>query len=376
MPGLEVEMVCGTIPVVYLEQQCVFTEHASWMLQTALNASCRVDSLYETFESRRVVSECWRCLALSEDHITLVRMKRPDLRHVSAIGASGKRSVTFALVIALCLDNCALLDGLWSELSERRLEKPFLEVLEQAKVGDSTASSEERLRMREAQKEARRQRRRYQEEEQEAPQHAGGHLECHGVELDVVLGSVPVVSLDPESVFSENVSWLLQTALDLCGKADSCFVYDEDPRIMAACSRDLGLSPHEMGVVRMKEEEVRHIKAVGVSGKRSMMLAVFVAHCLHDPEALDRIFDDVQSYNRQLAAAVDEVMRGARRLTRGVRGLGRSRREREDREEPKRRQVDNGPARYWRSGGDADGGDWDRGGGGRAGGRAGGRGRW
>merc|ERR1712241_780979 len=95
-----------------------------------------------------------------------------------------------------------------------------------------------------------------------------------GVKMDIICGLVPVIDLDKSSIFHESVSWLLQTAMDSGGKADSCYQYCDDREIMAVCRRELDLTDQEVGLVSVKRSDLKHIKAVGTAGKRSVMLSV------------------------------------------------------------------------------------------------------
>lgn len=315
--GVEVEMVCGTVPVVYLEPACVFHECASWMLQTALGASGKADGLYEHIEDRTLSAELWRCLHVRGEDAFLVRLARPDLRKVRAVGATGKRSVLLAVVIALVLHDDSGMEALWKELQGCHLDEAFLHLLKRAKSSNSFATAEERLLMKHRDREERRRRKkalRNKEDEDEGVVAKGGHLEVDGVEVDIILGRVPVLCLSTTSVFHENVSWLLQTALDFSGKADACFVYDSDKSIMDACTGQLGLTPHEIGLVRLRRDDLAHIKAVGTSGKRSMMLAAMLAFAIDSKDGLAWMQKDVVATSPQLGKSFDKLVRTARRL--------------------------------------------------------------
>lgn len=115
----------------------------------------------------------------------------------------------------------------------------------------------------------------------------------HGVEVDIVCKNVPVVTMDKSSEFEENASWMLQTACDSGSKADALYEYTDDPDIMAAC-RSLGLGKDEVNIVRLKN--MKNVRAVGASGKRSTMLACVVAMSLNDPDGLDDLWEGLRMY--------------------------------------------------------------------------------
>ena len=90
--------------------------------------------------------------------------------------------------------------------------------------------------------------------------------------------SSPSVKPQPTVSFPEFVSWLLQMALSSEGRADHLYEYCKDDKIADACAQ-LGFKRTSLWIVRLTQEGLCHIKAVGVNGKRSAILAVVVA-CL------------------------------------------------------------------------------------------------
>ena len=61
-------------------------------------------------------------------------------------------------------------------------------------------------------------------------------------------------------------------------RADHLYEYCKDDKIADACAQ-LGFKRTSLWIVRLTQEGLCHIKAVGVNGKRSAILAVVVA-CL------------------------------------------------------------------------------------------------
>lgn len=119
---------------------------------------------------------------------------------------------------------------------------------------------------------------------------AVGPLRYQGVELWVINGEVPVVSLDKASPFDQYAAWMLQLASDDFSKAE---------RLMLTPN---GMNPIERGLVQtckkacivghgdevgtVASRDFKDTIAIGISGKRSMMLSLSLALCCRDPERL------------------------------------------------------------------------------------------
>lgn len=87
---------------------------------------------------------------------------------------------------------------------------------------------------------------------------------------------IPIVEMDKDSVWSQNVSWMIQTATAVEGKAESQYEYIDDRGINGEL-RALGIDPEECLAAELVRQDLRHLKAVGMSGKRSVMMACVVA---------------------------------------------------------------------------------------------------
>eukprot|EP00747_Dinoflagellata_sp_TGD_P081278 gnl/TRDRNA2_/TRDRNA2_161231_c0_seq3.p1 gnl/TRDRNA2_/TRDRNA2_161231_c0~~gnl/TRDRNA2_/TRDRNA2_161231_c0_seq3.p1 ORF type:complete len:248 (+),score=33.94 gnl/TRDRNA2_/TRDRNA2_161231_c0_seq3:95-745(+) len=140
-----------------------------------------------------------------------------------------------------------------------------------------------------------------------------------GIELDIVESSsgclVPVVCLDKSSTFHENASWMLQSASASGGKADSLYEYDNDRQIIDTCKRNVaGLSEQDISLVHFRENALQDIKAVGTSGKRSVMLSCVVALVLNN-RCDNGLYKDLKSYGieRDFSALMSEAERLAGR---------------------------------------------------------------
>lgn len=105
-------------------------------------------------------------------------------------------------------------------------------------------------------------------------------VKLNGVEVYLLSGNIPVVTLDGGSVFDLNASWLLQNSCGLYQKAGS--LYEDCPprspqykKIIGEClERGLAASDQELWVVRLTKKP--ECVAVGTCGKRSVMMALVV----------------------------------------------------------------------------------------------------
>lgn len=341
--GVELNIICGGIPVITLDKACDFHENVSWMLQSALNATGKADSLYEYVDDDRVIKEA-RKLGLTEDELGIVRLKAKELRHVKAVGTTGKRSVMLAVVVALALeDPDNAMDALWKELRAYKLGKAFVKLLESGlqavhKKGSHDADDWDSGwdnsgwmsgdwrggGGRERESSATREKASASHRPSAAYAGGGGGRReqqpvepSDGIDLSVVCGMVPVLDLDKSSIFHENVSWLLQTAMDSSGKADSLYDFCNDREIIAACRKEIRLSDQDIGLVQLKRNDLQHIRAVGTAGKRSIMLAVVVALVLHNEVQCDDLQAEVWAYDRKLYKPLDQLVRAAKYLAAG-----------------------------------------------------------
>lgn len=130
--------------------------------------------------------------------------------------------------------------------------------------------------------------------------------EGHGVTVNVVCNSVPVIDLAPHSIFHGNASWLLQAATGSCGKADGLFEYYQDRDIMAALSQKLKLSKDEVSIARLKSRP--DLIAVGTTGKRSVMLALCLVLAWDDQTASSMLESDIQECDKSLKDPLSDVL--------------------------------------------------------------------
>jgi len=406
--GVELHIICGGIPVVTLDKACVFHEHVSWMLQSALAEADKADSLYEYIEDKKLVAEA-RKLGLSADELGIVRLKSDEFRHVKAVGTTGKRSIMLAVVVALALedpDNC--MEDLWKELRQYKLGKAFVRLLESGlqTVNDGTPvgngrhddhNEGQRESFKDVRKdnykdnywdnwewndsgdwskgssssgaragrdrEDRENRRRADASPARPPVGENGGRDGRrdalqapaGTEVNVICGNIPVLDMDKTSVFHENVSWLLQTAMESTGKADSLFEFCNDRDVMSVCKRELQLTDQDMGLVSLKRSDLSHIKAIGTSGKRSIVMAVVVALVIHNEVQCEDLQKEVWEYDKKLFKPLDQLIRATKaqctpaRISGG--GHGRSRRSQSRSRSPppssKRKSADDNEEDDW-----------------------------
>lgn len=291
--GVEIRFVCGGIPVLTLDKSSVFNDNVSWMLQTALSSTAKADSLYVVCDDKGISAEC-RQLGLRDDDLTIASLKN-GLRHVKAVGTTGKRSVMMAVVVALALEKGDELGELWKELRAYKLDAPFVEVLQSgqqsasATLSSATSSTATAMDC----------------DDRGDPE----TISVEGVELDIVCGGIPVVTMDKSSIFSESVSWMLQTALESTGKADALYEYCSDKEIFSACKLQLGLTEQDMGLVRLKRPDLKSVKAVGTNGKRSIMLSVVVSLVLREVVSAELLIREVAQYDKKLELPFQDLIR-------------------------------------------------------------------
>jgi len=131
-----------------------------------------------------------------------------------------------------------------------------------------------------------------------------------GVSVEFVCEKVPVVALDKSSQFDEYASWMLQGALGITGKAAATYDHFHDDEIVEECFK-LGYRDQDICMVRCRDKDFRHLAAVGVSGKRSVMLAVVIAACLDDPDnEMEELWTGLIHY--KLNKQFDAILRACR----------------------------------------------------------------
>jgi len=295
--GVDVHFVCDGIPVVYLEDSSIFTQYASWMLQTALGVTGKAGTLYEYTDNPKVLKACVD-KGIDEDHLRIVRLKPEHVRHVLAVGLSGKRAVVLAAVLALAMDRSYhKLDRLLEELGDYDLAEPFLKLLRcsrPSRKGSSRALSGLTLA-------------------NPGPRQQGRTFDVEGIHVELsVKGLVPVVELAASSLFMENISWLLQACLVSTMKVDSLFTYCEDQVIRRVCD-DLGLSSQHVMCAHLERRDLQHIWAVGVNGRRSVVAALVVALALHDLVDVEQVVDEVTFSDHKILKPFLALMRQAHR---------------------------------------------------------------
>lgn len=323
--------VCDDVPVITLDKSCIFHENVSWLLQSALDATGKADSLYEYIDDAKIFSEARR-YGFPKEEVSVVRLKAKELRHIRAVGTNGKRSVMLSVVVALAMHAPpGAMDALGKELRDYKLDKAFAHLLESGGVGramESLCSEGARpRRSRDADwggggsgggggdwEAPQRSRAPATDGAPRAPRKPRAPPQPpDGVEVQIVCGMVPVLDMDKRSVFHENVSWLMQASMACGGKADSFFEYCEDRDCMNAC-RALGLNDQEIGLVQFKRKDLSHVKAVGTQGKRSMILAAVVALVLHNDVQCDDLQTELWEYDRSLYKPFDDLIRYAKSL--------------------------------------------------------------
>lgn len=320
LKGVKLFTVCGKVPVLELESSSIFHENVSWMLQSALGSSSKADSLYEYCDDADIMAAC-RLQGLRKDDVGIVRVRLAEFNHIKAVGTTGKRSIMLAVTVALALHDEEGMDDLWTDLREYKLNRPFWDLLvhgnprygvsywnDYKSTGATSASSWSGGA----------------DWGSSAKDQSPPPQPVSGVEILVVReGKVPVLTLERMSVLHENVSWLLQTALSSGLKADALFEYtsDSSEAIVRNAARlgsaGMGVSAQDVrdGLAKVKQKGLEYVKAVGLSGKRSIMLSLFVALVLNGEVELDLLRREVSEYNDKLIRPIFDLLRYAEHLT-------------------------------------------------------------
>ncbi|CAK0805600.1 unnamed protein product [Prorocentrum cordatum] len=335
----------ATVPMLSLGPASSFLEHASWMLQSAVGCWGKADAQFESVEDIDIWGTKDDPQARAQRRRGAGRQAEARKQAAyPGRGPHDKRSVMMAVIVALALDDEDSVCHLFRELRDYRLEGEFVQLLESAlgpaAHGDGAEDTEGGAAggARETDRGGSQPRddwcewqpeegwgggwqRRLGDEERTGPPRAGGRpaggrrqppcalgggaspqgaeagrrsrrrrrqraawARIEGIELDLIHSAegqiVPVVGLEKVSVFHENVSWILQLATGTTGKADSVYEYTADQEISDWCFRK-GLPDQGVSIVRLKARHMRHVKAVGIGAKRSLILALVVSLILN-----------------------------------------------------------------------------------------------
>ena len=292
--GVKMEFVCGRVPVVTLDTDSVFHGSVSLMLQAAVSSGGKVDSLFEYCEDADILAGC-RSAGHRADDIMVARVIRQE--HVRAVGASGKRSIMLALVVALALDNKKRIGDLWELMESCNLSTRFAEVLRYAAAAMRKRAGPEELPA--------------------APNVVAKVAKIDvlravpqddALVLNIVCANVPVTWMGKEAPFHKYASWLLQEAMGSESKAEALYEYNNDKAILGEC-RELGYSKEEVSIVRLKKAQ--HIRAVAITGKRAAMVSLVIALALHDALPVDGMLKAIRSFSRALEKPFLALVRNA-----------------------------------------------------------------
>eukprot|EP00928_Gymnodinium_smaydae_P090025 TRINITY_DN7388_c0_g1_i1.p1 TRINITY_DN7388_c0_g1~~TRINITY_DN7388_c0_g1_i1.p1 ORF type:complete len:768 (+),score=113.50 TRINITY_DN7388_c0_g1_i1:236-2539(+) len=297
--GVEMDMICDCVPMIGLDPQSVFNEHVSAMLQSSVDSYTKVDSLFEYCEDSDIIRACAR-LGHKSSELAVVKLKsHPGVR---AVGTSGKRSLLLALTIALTLQSPEATARLFGMLREYNIVAQWAEVFGRCKEAKSSNSKGTAYVRNDA--DSKNQLTDIRGSEASLQDVPG----AEGIQLSVVCDNVPVISLDKSSILNENVSWLLQTVTDSGSKVDSLYKYADDPAVSSICSK-MGLTKQEICIVELAH--ISGLKAVGVSGKRSAMLACVIAVLLDDERRYETFKREMMAYDSRLLDPLEAIMKAA-----------------------------------------------------------------
>jgi len=328
--GVAIEIVCGCVPVLELDTASVFHENVSMMLQSALSSGGKVESLFEYCEDRDILDECRRIGHRKVD-VLVAKLKRGKVR---AVGTTGKRSIVLALVVGLLLGKGDFHE-FWEMLKIYELSSKFMDVLRHGKAAMSGASTRgqpavpnllpanQRQALQSPKAKATLDTQASASESRQEDSTQGVHQamskdhvdsvasddpDDDGLDITIVCQNVPVVTLGKMSVFQESASSLLQAALSSESKADALYEYCNDKEILTECG-GLGFQKEELFIARFRQ--LKDVKAVGTTGKRSTMIALIVALVLQDKISDQTLMKAVRDYDRTLEKPFLELIHSA-----------------------------------------------------------------
>jgi len=297
--GTKLWLVGEGVPVVDMDKDSVFSSNVSWLIQEALGCSGRAEGQFEYCDDRAITQEC-EALGFGKDDISIARLSKDELNHLKVVGVNGKRSVMMACLVALYRDpgrHTMNHKAFWKALEEYELDKAWeciLATVENEQDAWNSYNSGSRYDWS------------YGNGASSRQDVLATPWEGHGVTVNVVCNSIPVIDLAPHSIFHGNASWLLQAASGSCSKADGLFEYMQDRDIMAACSQKLRLSKDELSIARLKARP--ELIVVGTTGKRSVMLALCLLLAWDDQSASNMLENDIQECDRTLKDPLSDVL--------------------------------------------------------------------
>lgn len=134
------------------------------------------------------------------------------------------------------------------------------------------------------------------------------------MKLEIVGGCIPIITMDTTTVFDDCVSWLLQSATGISGKATSLFDYFDDDRVLKEVGH-LGHDPQFMMLARMNRSDLSDVRA-GAMTKRSIMLALVVALVIQRKCSIQRLVREVQEYDSNVVEPLSNLCKLAMKSTR------------------------------------------------------------
>lgn len=338
MSEVDVKLILDDVVVVKLSVENCFHENASWMLQTVLSTSTKADKCYDYIEDKEITRACVQA-GYSADELGIARIRHKALDDVKVVGTTGKKSIMLASVLSIVLaepkELSSGVQSLQTDLEKLGLAAPFEKLVQMAIQDDESGSdadgsyqynnkSESTFSYRNsyhkdsgANNDCSHKSRGREDDNRTAGTSATlaeddrAVLREHGVDFTIVADDVAVIEVDKSSVFNENASWLLQTAMKVSGKAMSQFEYVNDAYISSALRR-VSIDPTQCMIAKVTKKGLEHIKAVGASGKRSVMIAVVAALAVHGALDLVSFGKELKDYSMILRDAVKALLRTAR----------------------------------------------------------------
>jgi len=281
--------------------------YMAWMLQKVFGATAKAQSLYRPVTDQHLEDEV-RQLGLQPSTISLIQLQLADQPPYRGIGASGKHSDMLALVLR------AGMDGKFDKAFKQELESYSLYGILQellikieALIGPQPGIADfmdceppstnifSRLL--------------HDHDEVATKIEPVSPVGLPDVKLWVVSKHVPVVDMPNKGCdgLCEWVAQLLQAVMGSDTKAQKLVHYVTDynslpttKQAFEECTTKLGLSAPEIGMVKLEAKDGQEVLAVGISGKRSSMLAAVVAMAFKDNSYLDNIEPQIAKISSHL----------------------------------------------------------------------------
>jgi len=135
-----------------------------------------------------------------------------------------------------------------------------------------------------------------------------------GIKIQVIRGDIPMIDIPKDNPLDQCASNLLQTVTGSTSKVASLFDYtdgDNDPDFKAIMKQCLSMGHGKEYIMpaRMRISGCEDIRGVGLSGKRSVMVALTVAMVIHQKMDIEDLLKEVCEYEPALEEPFKDICR-------------------------------------------------------------------